>query len=141
LGHLSAATQIEVSPSRVFSFVSDPANAPRYISSIRRVWGGPEEGLAAGQRWHAEAVFMGKPARIILRLDSLRHDEAVAFSLQGDLPAVLEIRLRGLNGGKSTGVSMRLSAPSVPGLLLQAIMGGLLNADLARLKALLERTA
>jgi len=138
LGELSRQTVIAAPIETVFGYVSDPHNAPHYISSITRITSGPQGSPEEGQRWHAEAHFLGRPARLMLRLAEIRPPRSVRFAMEGDTPATLSLRLAGSDPPGYTKVLLSLEVPSVPGLLLGGLMGGLLSADLARLKRQLE---
>lgn len=122
----------------VFNYVADPHNAPHYISSIKRIIAGPDGHPRQGDTWKAEAVFLGKPAVINLRLVELRPSELVRFALQGEPQAEITVELSPGPDRNHTRVALQLEVPSVPGLFLNALMGGLLEGDLSRLKEILE---
>jgi hypothetical protein len=90
-----------------------------------------------GQRWQAVANFLGRPAHITLRLAQLQRPALVGFALEGEPAASLTVAMQPGNGS-STNVWLTLDVPSVPGFLLVGLMGGLLSADLERLRALME---
>jgi hypothetical protein len=139
LGELTREIAIAAAIEEVFGYVADPHNAPRYISSITRIVSGPAGEPAVGQRWHAEANFLGRSTSITLRLAALQPNRGVRFSMEGEMPAALSLTLVGSKPAGYTKVLLSLEVPSVPTFLLAGLMGGLLSADLSRLKSQLER--
>ncbi|MDQ6694988.1 MAG: SRPBCC family protein [Chloroflexota bacterium] len=138
MGDVSKDTIIAAGVEKVFSYVSDPHNAPRYISSIKRIISGPVGTPSEGQVWRAEASLLGQVSAIDLRLQELKSPHMVTFVIEGEPRARLAVRLRQHDGRETTHVSLSLDVPSVPGIFLQGIMGGLLSGDMARLKDLME---
>ncbi len=138
MGEVSKEVVIGAGVEKVFSYVSDPRNAPRYIGSIKKIISGPEGVPSQGQVWRAEASLLGKVSAIDLRLQELKSPHLVSFAIEGEPQATLSVRLRPHGDSRSTHVSLLLDVPSVPGLLLQGIMGGLLSSDLAHLKEIME---
>lgn len=116
----------------------DPHNAPHFISSIIRIISGPDGPPKVGDTWKAEANFLGQKRLVNLRLESLSVDKAVRFVLEGDPEALLSLHLSPANRSADTAVSLTLDVPSVPGILLNALLGGMLGEDLVRLKSNLE---
>jgi hypothetical protein len=139
LGELTREITIAAAVEEVFDYVADPHNAPRYISSITRIVSGPEGSPSVGQRWKAEANFLGQNTSIMLRLAALQPNRGVRFFLEGERPAALSLTLVGSKPVGYTKVLLSLEVPSVPTFLLAGLMGGLLSADLSRLKSQLER--
>jgi uncharacterized protein YndB with AHSA1/START domain len=138
LADISKQAIIEVPGETVFKYVSDPHNAPRYISSITRILAGPQGAPSEGQVWQAEANFMGRRSAINLRLTALRPNQLVQFTIEGDPQATLTLRLATDEANTRTRISILLDVPSVPAILLNMLMGGLLEADMGRLKKILE---
>ncbi len=138
MGGLTRETTVGVPAGEVFSFVADPHNAPRYISSISRIESGPQGTPKEGQVWQAEANFLGRRSTVTLRLAALHTNELVKFSIEGEPQATLTLRLAA-EGQNSTAVSLHLDAPTIPGVFLSGLMGNLLAGDMARLKELLEK--
>ena len=128
--HISVSTPIET----VFNYVSDPHNAPKYVSSIKKIMSGPEGVASVGQRWQAEADFLGKHTSITLRLAALIPPKMVRFALEGEPQAMLSLQLRPGDKPGATNVSLTLEVPSVPTLLITMLMNNLLTADMERLK-------
>jgi len=139
LGELVRQAVIAAPVEAIFDFASDPYNAPSYISSIISVSSGPKEDFQPGQSWQARANFLGQPADITLRLTRLLRPHAIEFALIGDPAATLTLHFHPSPRPRETGVSLTLKVPSVPSLLLQALMGSLLSADMTRLKSRMER--
>jgi uncharacterized protein YndB with AHSA1/START domain len=138
LGDISKKTQIDATPDVVYKYVSDPCNAPNYISAIISVEEGSHDGPAEGQVWRAEANFMGKRRKINLRIEELRPDRLVRFSIDSDPAANISMKIAP-SGGDSTQAALEVEVPGVPGILLNGVMGGMLSGDMSRLKAILER--
>lgn len=122
----------------VYAFVSDARNAPKYISSIKKVLSGPEGAPAAGQVWRAEANFLGQDRALNLRVAELIPNKLVRFALDGDPQAVVQLRLAPDATSEGTLVALSLDATSIPTIILNAVLGGLLGQDMLRLKHLLE---
>lgn len=143
MGDIVKQTVIEAPVRKVYDYVVDPHNAPLYISSITSIISGPEGTPAKGDVWKAEANFFGQKHLINLRLNSMSQDKGVRFLLEGDPEAVLVLKLAATdnpsnNSSDRTSVSLSLDVPSVPGLFLNAMLGGMLGEDMARLKRNLE---
>ncbi len=138
MGELTRQTVIAATQDRVFDYAADPYNAPRYIGSITAVTSGPKGDPQAGHEWQAQAKFLGSPARITLKLVRLERPHTIGFMLIGEPQARLTLRI-GESGqiGRSR-VSITLEVPSIPSLFLEGLMGGLLSADMSRLKAIME---
>lgn len=140
MGDISKKTQIKVMPDIVYEYVSDPRNAPSYISAIISVDEGSHAGPVEGQVWPAEANFMGKRRKINLRIEELRPNRLVRFSIDSDPAANISMKITP-SDGDSTQAALEVEVPGVPGILLNRIMGGMLSGDMSRLKAILERDA
>ena len=140
MGDISKKTQIEAAPATVYKYVSDPCNAPHYISAIISVDPESHDEPAEGQVWRAEANFMGKRRNINLRIEELRPNNLVRFSIDSDPAANLSMKLTA-NGDSVTEATLEVDVPGVPSILLNGVMGGMLSGDMARLKATLERDA
>ena len=138
MGDISKKTQISAAPDVVYRYVSDPCNAPRYISAIISVDEGSHSSPAEGQVWRAEANFMGKRRNINLRIEELRPNRLVRFSIDSDPAANISMRLTPWNG-KGTEAELEVEVPGVPGILLSGVMGGMLSGDMGRLRAIMER--
>lgn len=139
MGELTKHAIVDAPVARVYSYVANPHNAPHYISAIQRIISGPEVATSAGQRWQAAAHFMGRPVEITLVLDDLAPPRGVRFVMEGDPLGILSIWLDPDSTGARTRASLTLKVPSVPGFLLNGLMGGMLAADMARLKKVLEQ--
>ncbi|HEX9991227.1 MAG TPA: SRPBCC family protein [Chloroflexia bacterium] len=138
MADISKQVIIEVPNETVFKYVSDPHNAPHYITSITKIVSGPQGAPAEGQVWRAEANFMGRSSTINLRLTALRANQLVQFTIEGDPQATLTLRLATDEANTRTRISILLDVPSVPAILLNMLMGGMLEADMGRLKKILE---
>ena len=137
MGDISKKVKISAPVDAVFRYVSDPCNTPHYISSIISVDSGSHAQPQEGQVWRAEANFMGKRRSINLRIQQLRPNHLVRFSINSEPPANLTMTLTP-NGDSSTEAELQVDVPGVPGLLLNGVMGGMLQSDMARLKRVLE---
>jgi hypothetical protein len=137
LGTVNKHATIAASVEDVFEFTSNPRNAPSYINSIRRIIAGPDGAPQQGQVYRAAANFLGKATTIDLRVAELRPPYLVRFSIEGEPAATLSLRITPPES--STRVALTLEVPSVPGFLLEGLMGGLLGGDMARLKRALEQ--
>lgn len=138
MGGLTREAVVGVPASKVFTYVSDPHNAPHYISSIARILSGPDGTPGEGDVWSAQVNFLGRPATVALRLAQLQPDHVVKFAIEGEPHATLTLRLTPKQDGAQTAISLHLEVPSVPDIFLSALMGNLLSADMSRLKGVLE---
>ena len=138
MGDLTSQAIVFSPIERVFSFVASPWNAPRYISSIKRIIAGPNGPPAVGQTWQAEAGFLGRRSLIELRLQALRSPGLVRFSIEGEPQATLALHLAQAGDPDHTRVALSLDVPSVPSIFLSALMSPLLAGDIERLKEILE---
>jgi len=137
LGDISKKVNIKVSPDAVYQYVSDPRNTPRYISAILKIDEAAFEMPAQGQVWPADANFMGSRRKISLRIEELRPNSRVRYSINSDPPALLTMILSP-DGPNSTEAELAVDVPGIPGLLLNGVMGGMLSSGMARLKEILE---
>jgi uncharacterized membrane protein len=138
MGRISRDLVIDSPVENVYRYVSDPRNAPSYISSITRIIAGPDSAPAEGQVWAAEADFMGRPHRLNLRIARLAPNAEVHFALEGDMTGEVALMLTPSPRNTRTAVALYLEVESVPTLLLNALLGGLLSDDMQRLKNALE---
>jgi uncharacterized membrane protein len=138
LGEIVKSVEIKAPVQKVYSYVVDPWNAPRFISSITKVISGPEETPTKGNVWRAEANFLGQKREVNLRLHNAVENKAVRFVLEGDPQAVIVLQLTPGGTGHNTSVTLTLEVPGVPTLFVNALLGGLLGEDMARLKENLE---
>ena len=139
MGSISNDIKIEVTPSQAFKYVSDPHNAPRYISAIRRIEFGPTGTPIEGQVWRAEAELLGKVRPIDLKLAELRLGRFVRYTISGDPPVEISIKVRP-DGDDRTEVELTVESESFPSILMNAVLGNMLSGDLRRLKAILENS-
>ena len=138
MGEIHKQITVDAPVKAVYAFVSDARNAPKYISSIKKVISGPEGAPAAGQVWRAEANFLGQDRPLNLRVAELVPNKLVRFALDGDPQAVVQLRLAPEANSDATYVDLSLDATGIPTILLNAVLGGLLGQDMLRLKHLLE---
>jgi uncharacterized membrane protein len=138
LGEIHKQITVDAPVKTVYTFVSDARNAPKYISSIKKVISGPEGAPAAGHVWRAEANFLGQDRLLNLRVAELVPNKLVRFALDGDPQAVVQLRLAPGATSEATHVDLSLDATGIPTILLNAVLGGLLGQDMLRLKHLLE---
>ncbi len=138
LAEISRQATIDASPEQLFRYVSDPYNAPNYISSITRIVSGPQGAAQDGQAWQAEANFLGQKRSVRLRLDEIRQPHFVRFSMAGDPPVSLSLHLTP-EGKDKTQVNLTLDVANIPAIFLAGLMGGLLSADMSRLKEIMEK--
>ena len=134
MGEINKQITINAPVKKMYAYVSNPRNAPHYISSISRVLSGPEEEPAPKQVWRVEADFLGQKRIINLRIAELIPNKLVRFVLEGDPEAELDVRLISDESTDSTTVKLSLEANGVPSVLMNALLGGLLSEDLVRLK-------
>jgi uncharacterized protein YndB with AHSA1/START domain len=138
MGHLQKHGVIDAPPATVYRYVADVRHAPQFISAITRITSGPAGPAVVGHQYGADATFMGQPAALTLRVLELAPDHTVKLALEGDPAAILTLRLTPARNGQATRVDARLDVPAVPGLLLQMVMGGMLDQSMTRLEQALR---
>jgi hypothetical protein len=136
MGQMRERTTLPVPPATVYRFVADLHNAPRFITAIKGITSGPTDPPAVGQQFKANAVFMGQPERITLRVLRLTPDREVAFALDGDPAGTILLRLSAA-GSSSTHIEISMDVPSVPTLLLSLTLGRMLSDSLRGLRSVL----
>jgi hypothetical protein len=136
MGQMRERTTLPVPPATVYRFVADLHNAPRFITAIKQITSGPDAPPAVGQQFKADAVFMGQPERIILRVLRLAPEHEVAFALDGDPAGTITLRLSPA-GSTGTHIEIGMDVPSVPSLLLSFTLGGMLSSSLRGLRSVL----
>jgi uncharacterized membrane protein len=139
LGRINRDVVIDAPVGTVYKYVSDPRNAPNYISSIKRIASGPDLPPEEGQVWVAEADFLGSKHRLNLRVANLTPEAEVRFALEGSLQGEVALLLTPSPRNTRTAVALYLEVESAPALLLNALIGALLADDMQRLKHLLEQ--
>ena len=139
MGRITTKTTVNVSPSEAYKYVSDPRNAPRFISAIRHIESGPTGAPAEGLVWRAEAEFMGKARHINLKLAEIRPGKLVRYTISGDPDLEITLSLRPANTPNNTEIELTVVASSIPTFLMNAVLGNMLAGDLRRLKGILER--
>jgi uncharacterized membrane protein len=138
MGRIHSDIVIDAPVETVYRYVSDPRNAPSYISSIKHIVSGPDLPPQVGQVWVAEADFLGGRHMLNLRVAELTPNAEVQFSLEGSMNADVAIMLTPSPHNTRTAVALYLAVESVPTLLLNAMLGGLLKEDMSSLKRVLE---
>ncbi len=138
MGDLTKQTTINAPIAGIFKFAADPHNAPGYVSSIKRIISGPTDNPSVGQTWQAEANFLGRDVQVTVRLTDLVEPQLVRFVLEGEPQSIMTLRLAQDDNPSQTRVSLTLEVPSVPTILLNGLMGGLLAGDVERLKGRME---
>ncbi len=133
MGTLHKYTTVPAPPDAVYAYVANVRNAPNYITAIRQITSGPTGPPAVGTRFGAAATFLGRPAHLTLRVVSLRPAHEVVLALEGDPAGTLTIRVAPALNGQATRVDTELDVPSVAGILLGAMMGGMLDESMTRL--------
>ena len=133
MGTLTKHATVRAAAAAVYNFVADLHNAPNYIVAIRQITSGPVGAPAVGQRFGAAATFLGQPTNLTLRLATLDPGKRVVIALEGDPAGTMTLDLAPAHGGQATHVTVTLDVPAVAGLLLTALMGGMLDESLVRL--------
>ena len=133
MGTLQKHGVVAAPAQAVYDYVANVHNAPHYIAAINRILSGPAGPPAIGQRFAADATFMGRPAALTLRTLTLDPGRRVVLALEGDPAGTLTISLAPVPGGAGTRVEAHLDVPSVAGFLVGAMLGGMLDESLARL--------
>ncbi|HMA32841.1 MAG TPA: SRPBCC family protein [Chloroflexia bacterium] len=133
MGTLHKHVTVGALPAAVYNYIANVRNAPGYISAIHRITSGPVDPPAVGQRFAAEATFLGRPAALTLRLAALDPGRRVVIALDGDPAATLTIALTPAVPGPGTRVATTLDVPSVSGLVLPFVMGPMLDESMQRL--------
>src|SRR5213083_819456 len=89
MGDLTRETTVNALRESIFKFAADPHNAPKYVSSIRRIISGPTGDPTLGQTWQAEANFLGRNVNVTVRLAELVESEVVRFVLEGEPRSIM----------------------------------------------------
>jgi uncharacterized membrane protein len=140
LASISNDIAIAAPVEAAYRYVSDPRNAPNYISAIRRISAGPQGNPAEGQVWRAEADLMSSRSEIDLKIAQMVPNRLVRFAVTGDrdIDIIVEVRPHGSTGCE---VDLTVDAHGVPAMLLNLVLGSMLQSDLKRLKGVLESEA
>lgn len=142
---VTTETVIERPLEEVRAFTRDPLNAPRWYASIASVAWRSEPVVAVGSEVEFVARFLGRELRYTYALVELDADHLVMRTAQGPFPMETGYRWTALDpartrmGLRNRGEPHGFAAVGAP--LVAAAMRRANVADLARLKALLERTA
>ena len=136
-------TTIDRSPAEVAAYAGDPTNAPTWYANIRSVvWQSPPP-VAVGSRMDFVAQFLGRRLAYTYEVVELTSERLVMRTADGPFPmettytwsaAGAGTRMTLRNRGNPSGFA-RIGRP-----VMEMAMRRATTKDLARLKALLERT-
>ena len=136
-------TVIDRPPAQVAGYAADPGTAPEWYANINSVEWVTEPPLRVGSRMNFEAVFLGRTLRYTYEIVEYEPGTRLVMrTAQGPFPmettytwepAGSGTRMTLRNRGEPAGFS-RMAAP-----MMAAAMRRANRADLARIKALLER--
>jgi uncharacterized membrane protein len=140
---VNISIDINQSPDKVFSFLSDFENNPKWQNGMKVCSWTTEPPLRIGSTYSQEASFLGRP--ILSQFEVIAYEPGrmvKATSPTGTFPITFTrsvkphgagTRVRALIEGDSSGV-FRLAEPIMARMVRKSI-----EADYVRLKALLER--
>jgi carbon monoxide dehydrogenase subunit G len=128
-------------PATVYAFVSDPSNLPAWQPEVTAVrCDGP---LAVGSTFTEVRTFMGKRFETTLAVDELDPDRVFGLRVvEGPVPISVRHTFTPEGGGTRVTISGEGDASRLPGFasaLVERQVRKRLQADLARLKTVLER--
>jgi uncharacterized membrane protein len=98
---VESTIEIDAPPDRVWEFVSDPRNLPKWDRRIASVSGVPSEGLHEGSEYETEMRFLGARARVGATVLELRAERYSKVRLHGMVDAVVETWLEPLDGNRT----------------------------------------
>jgi uncharacterized membrane protein len=98
---VQSSIEIDAPPDRVWRFISDPRNLPKWDRHITSVSGVPSDGLREGSEYQAEMKFMGARAKVEATVLELKPSEYSKVRLHGIVDAVVETWLEPLDGDRT----------------------------------------
>jgi hypothetical protein len=142
MGSVQKQGVIEAPVEAVYNYVASVQHAPDYITAFTEVISGPDPpGLpTVGQRYRVRASFLGNNVVLVLRLARLEPGRLVQLAMEGQPSGAITIELVPQPGGQGTQVSATLDTPQFNSIMLNMVMGGVLEEALNRLQRTLAPT-
>lgn len=140
MGNVNKHGLVRATPETVYHYVADVAHAPEYISAFTHVLSGPEPPGAptVGQRYRMQASFLGNHVVLGLRIAKLEPGRLVELAMEGNPSGHLRIHLTPEYDGAATKVEASLDTPAFNSVMLNMVMGGVLEDALHRLNRTLR---
>jgi hypothetical protein len=140
VGNVTKHGLVRATPESVYDYVADVAHAPEYISAFTHVISGPDPAgsPAVGQRYRVQASFLGNHVVLGLRVAKLEPGRLVELAMEGNPSGHLRIHLTPAHDGAATQVEATLDTPAFNTIMLNMVMGGVLEDALHRLNRTLR---
>jgi hypothetical protein len=142
MGSVQKQGVIEAPVEAVYNYVASVQHAPDYITAFTEVISGPDPPgpPTVGQRYRVRASFLGNNVVLVLRLARLEPGRLVQLAMEGQPSGAITIELVPQPGGQGTQVSATLDTPQFNSIMLNMVMGGVLEEALNRLQRTLAPT-
>lgn len=143
MGNVQKQGVIEAPAEAIYHYVADVQHAPDYITAFTEVISGPEPPgpPAVGQRYRVRASFLGNNVVLGLRLARLEPGRLVQLAMEGQPSGTISIELTPQAGDQGTQVTATLDSPQFNSIMLNMVMGGMLEEAMTRLQRALAPTA
>ena len=140
MGNVQKHGRVHAHPDAVYAFVADVLNSPQYITAFTQVLSGPEPPgpPSIGQRYRVQASFLGNNVPLTVRLSHLLPGRLVQMTLEGNPNGTITIQMAPTADGTGTDVTTSLDAPAFNSMMLNMVMGGVLEEGLHRLNRALQ---
>ena len=138
---ISSEIDILAAPADIAAVMFDPEREPEWVSAVTKVEL-IERALAPGARVKRSGTFLGQTISWTSTVEMLHFPHVLALRLgEGPFEGLLRYDIQ--RSGTGSRVRIRsigdLVVPGIPALAVRAPMQKALEADLARLKAIVER--
>jgi hypothetical protein len=136
MGNVQKHGAVAAPAEAIYQYVADVQHAPDYITAFTEVISGPEPPgpPTVGQRYQVRASFLGNNVVLGLRVARLEPGRLVQLALEGQPSGAITIELTPHPGGQGTQVTATLDTPQFNSMMLNMVMGGMLEEAMHRLQ-------
>jgi hypothetical protein len=136
MGTVQKQGLIQAPVEAIYNYVASVQHAPDYITAFTEVISGPEPPgpPVVGQRYRVRASFLGNNVVLGLRLARLEPGHLVQLAMEGQPSGTITIELTPQPGDQGTQVSASLDTPQFNSIMLNMVMGGMLEEAMTRLQ-------
>jgi Polyketide cyclase / dehydrase and lipid transport len=138
---LSADIEIASSPADIAAVMFDPAREPEWMAAVKTVEI-VDAALQAGARVRRTGTVMGKDIAWTSQVEAVHFPHVLSLRIAGGpFVGLLSYNIQRSGGGSRVRIQTRGDVPSldfIPAAMIELPLQSALDADLARLKAIVE---
>lgn len=140
---VTVETEIAAAPADVAAVMFDPEREPEWMSAVKTV-DVIDPALQPGARVKRTASFMGKEVTWTTQVEAVHFPHVLRLQIaEGPFSGTISYQIQRSAGGSAVRIRNEGSASALPSLLsgvVESRMRATIADDLARLKALVEKT-